>query len=334
MPYEQKTVPVSSLVLDKDNPRFFELKELKGRTKLSDQDLMEELSQDPDIITLMKSIKRSGVKDPIWVKKQEDGKNLVIEGNRRTYILRQLLEEKAAPPDGVHYDVVDAQVFPVDTSETELLLQRVRLQAGKKDWGAFNEALATYELRNTLKLEELDISTELQISIKEVRDRIDNVKQFKAYVKKTGDANPRRYSFFADAPKRVRDWFNEDSKNLSTYFELVAPNKQGFQRIRSVATKGGLRDFATVLDNPDALKGFLDDDEMTVEDALQITKENDITKEMPWVKRVGVLATQFNAMSEEQIERLKEEDKIVRSIKRLSRACESVLQKIGSPSEG
>ena len=149
----------------------------------------------------MKSIKNMGVKDPIWVKKQEDGKNLVIEGNRRTYILRQLLEEKAAPPDGVHYDVVDAQVFPVDTSETELLLQRVRLQAGKKDWGAFNEALATYELRNTLKLEETRYLYRVQISIKEVRDRIDNVKQFKAYVKKTGDANPREHSIFRRRPK-------------------------------------------------------------------------------------------------------------------------------------
>ena len=39
-----------------------------------------------------------------------------------------------------------------------------------------------------------------------------------------------------------------------------------------------------MLDNPDALKGFLDDDEMTVEDALQITKENDITKEMPGLR--------------------------------------------------
>jgi len=144
---EQKYVKTKDLLLDSDNPRFFELRELKGRGKLSQNDLMLELSKDSDLPTLMKSIRRSGVEDPIWVKPVENGKLLVIEGNRRTHILSRLLEEGVTPPSGVKYDVVCANVMPEDTSETELLLQRVILQVGKKAWGPFNEAVATYDLR-------------------------------------------------------------------------------------------------------------------------------------------------------------------------------------------
>ncbi len=332
MVVERRPLSVASLVLDPDNPRFFELRALKGRQKLTESDMMEEIGKDTEIITLMKAIRRSGVKDPIWVKSRPDKKFLVIEGNRRTYILRRLLEEKLTPPEGVRYDVVDANIFGPDTSDTELLLQRVRLQAGKRIWGPFNEALATYELRHKHGLEEEDVASELQISVREVRERMENVILFTDYVKQTGDANPRRFSYFTDAPRRVREWISEDPKNKTKYFELISPHN-GFQRIRSVATKGGLRDFALLLDSPKGLKAFFKDEEMTVEEAVEIVKEHDITKEIPIMKRLGPIAAQLTSLTDDQMIRLKSEDTIVRNIKRLKRACDSILEKLGKDSE-
>jgi hypothetical protein len=332
MPIERRSLRVESLVLDPDNPRFFELKQLKGRKSLKEQDLMEEIGKDTEIITLMKAIRRVGVKDPIWVKTLSGGKYLVIEGNRRTYILRKLLEEKVESPDGVRYDVVDANIFGPETSDTELLLQRVRLQAGKRIWGPFNEALATYELRFTHAMEEEDVAEELQIPIREVRERVENVALFTDYVKQTGDANPRRFSYFTDMPRRVREWIGESPKNRSKYFELISP-KDGFQRIRSVATKGGLRDFALLLDSPKAFKAFLKDDEMTVEEAVEIVKEHDITKEMPFIKKLGAFAAQLTSLTDDQIKRLESEEPIIRNLKRLKHACDGILEKLGKESE-
>ena len=323
----QEEIETKSLLLDSANPRFFELRELKGREKLTQKELTEELEKDSDLPTLIKSIKRSGVKDPIWVKPL-DGKFLVIEGNRRMYILRKLLEEGVTPPKGVRYDVVTANVLPRDTTETELLLQRVRLQAGKKDWGPFNEAVATYDLRFKHLVEEEDIATELQISRREVRQRIKNYKVFLEFVKETGHTNPRRFSFFAEAPKAVKDWIERDEGNKKIYFELIIP-KNGIQRIRSVATKGGLRDFQKMLKYPRILKKFLDAEDMTVEEALDIVKDLDIKAEVPILGKLGGIAAKLSIITEDQIDRLKEDKTLLRGVKRLYKVCKSILEKAG-----
>ncbi|MDP6099582.1 MAG: ParB N-terminal domain-containing protein, partial [Candidatus Thalassarchaeaceae archaeon] len=57
---------------------------LHGRSEFV-QEILEELGNDEQIPTLLKSIKRSGIRNPIWLKDLNDGKYLVIEGNRRTY---------------------------------------------------------------------------------------------------------------------------------------------------------------------------------------------------------------------------------------------------------
>jgi hypothetical protein len=82
------------------------------------------------------------------------------------------------------------------------------------------------------------------------------------FVKATGFADPRRFSFFADAPKPVRDWIDRDEGNKKKYFELITP-QNGIQRIRSVATKGGLRDFQKIIGYDTVLREFLDDKDLT-----------------------------------------------------------------------
>lgn len=324
----QRKVKTESLLLDSENPRFFELRELKGRKNLTQKELMDELEKDSDLPTLMKSIRRSGVKDPIWVKSLENGKNLVIEGNRRTYILRKLLEEGVTPPEGIRYDIVTANVFPPETTETELLLQRVRLQTGKKDWGPFNESVATYDLRHEHLLEEEDIATELQISRREVRQRIKNYKLFLEYTKTTKNPDPRKFSFFADAPKPVTEWIERDEGNKKKYFELITP-KEGIQRIRSVSTKGGLRDFKKILNYPSILKEFLHEEDLTVEEAVDMIKQRDLTVDVPILGRVSKIAANLQTLTDDQIEQLKQNKTLLRGIKRLYKVCKSILEKAG-----
>ena len=322
-----KLIPVKSIVLDPDNPRFFEIMELEGRKNLTEADLMEELEKDPEIPTLSKSIVRNGIKDPIWVLERSDGRYLVIEGNRRTFILRNLIDEQTQAPAGIHYDAVPAYVLPAETLPTELLLQRARLQAGKRMWGPFNEAATTFKLRTDYGMEEEDIADNMQISIREVRDRIENYKLLLQYAKATGDTSPTKYSFFAEAPARVREWYRSSPENLSTYFNLISP-REGFQKIRSATTKGGLRDFKDILDTPEALKKFVRDPNMTVDDALKIVLESDIKKQAPVLKKLPSIARDLNSIEEDQVRKLRKEEAIVRSIKSLQRACERLLAKL------
>src|SRR5207249_184298 len=248
-----QTLKVADLVLDLRNPRLFH----RG-PGLTQQQIEEEiLNNDDDIPLLTKTIQKDGVQDPIWVVPQEDGKYMIVEGNRRVVVLRRLLSERATPPPGVRFDEVRAHVIPQGTPEVQIILQKARLQAGKKAWGAFNEAYLTYQLQQPPHLMAIeDIAVDLKIPIAKVKERIENYKLFTEYVKAMKDDNPKRFAYFAECPPRVREWFKDSQKNKEEYFKLICP-LYGTNKIRSVATRGGLRDFAQVLEDPDALKMLL-----------------------------------------------------------------------------
>ena len=130
--YVTRKVEVKNLLLDPDNPRFLHL-DLEGEVERTQEMLEKEINKDQQTISLLKAIRRSGVKDPIWVQENGKGKYIVFEGNRRTVVLRTLLQEKITPPPGIEYDKVDAYVYPENAEEVEIALMKVRLQTGKKN---------------------------------------------------------------------------------------------------------------------------------------------------------------------------------------------------------
>jgi len=320
-------IKTSDLVLDEDNPRFFHLSH-KNKGKLTQEQIEEEILQnDDDIPLLTKSIQKDGVKDPLWVVKR-NANYVVMEGNRRTVVLKRLLKNQARPPGGVRYDKVKAHVMPSDTPEVELVLQKARLQGGKKAWGAFNEAALTYQLQQPPFLMSVeDIAVDLKIPISKVKERIENYKSYVDYTKETGDDNPKRFAYFAECPPRVREWYRDDSKNKKDYFRLICP-LAGSNKIRSVATRGGLRDFARVLEDPEALKVLLTNAAVTVEEALDLAKDNDVRKAIPFIKRLGPLAMDLRALDQSQLEKLRGEIKFKMDLKAVRLACEEVLQKL------
>lgn len=322
------SIATSDLVLDEDNPRFFHLRH-KNKGNLSQEQIEEEILQnDDDIPLLTKSIQKDGVKDPLWVVKRANGRYVVMEGNRRTVVLKRLVKDHVVPPHGISFERVQAHVLPSDTPEVELVLQKARLQGGKKAWGAFNEAALTYQLQQPPYLMPVeDIAVDLKIPIAKVKERIQNYKAFVEYTKSTGDDNPKRFAYFAECPPRVREWFQDDPTNKTSYFQLICP-LGGANKIRSVATRGGLRDFARVLDDPEALKELLTEPSVTVEDALDMVKDNDIRKGAPFIKRLAPLAMDLRSLDPIQLEKLKGEIKFKVDLKALRSACDEVLMKL------
>ncbi len=328
---ELRDIRTADLVLDTENPRFFHLMHKGTPTSLTQVSIEKEIvDNDDDIPLLTKSIQKSGVRDPIWVIPR-DGKFVVMEGNRRAVVLKRLVKDEVKPPAGIRYDVVQAHVLPSDTAPVALILQKARLQGGKKAWGAFNEAALTYQLKEPPHLMATeDIAVDLKIPISKVRERIENYKLFKEYIEVTGDDNPKRFAYFSDCPVKVREWFRDSEKNKTAFFQLICP-LEGKNKIKSVATRGGLRDFAQVLESPEALDLLLKDNTATVEDALELSKENDIRKAIPFINRLAPLAQDLRSLDAGQLERLKSEVKFRVNLKSLKTACEEVLAKIESP---
>jgi hypothetical protein len=65
-----------------------------------------------------------------------------------------------------------------------------------------------------------------------------------------------------------------------------------------------------------------------LEDALEMAKENDIMKGMPFVKRIEPLAQSLRGLSDNDIAKLRQEQRIKVQLKSLERACAEVISKL------
>ena len=328
-----QTVPVELLKLDLENPRLYSRK-LVGDELVNDSELEQAIADEGEsFIALYKAILKVGVRDPIWVKENSDGTYTVVEGNRRTTVLRKLIENEAPAPDGASFDSVQAHVIDDSVPDLEIKLQKVRLQSGKKAWGVINDAAVVHEFHHELHMALEDISAEMQISVSAVKKLLRSFRLYLEYARKTGDMNSKRFTFFNDAQPKVLDWVEETPRNKNDYYDWITP-VNGKAKIRTAASgRGSLREFGKCLDEPEALELLREDPDATVEDAFEVVKSNDVLKDMTFLKRVLPMAKNLNDLNDSQISRLTSERRIVVLIRSLMSACERALEQIDEMQE-
>lgn len=322
-----KQVEVSSLKLDLDNPRLYHHR-LSGGAPENEAELMEAIDSDPQFKSLLKSIKKSGVMDPIWTVPLDDGSQLVIEGNRRVTCLKQLIDSGVEPPEGVTFLKIQSNVIHPDTSQKDIKLQKARLQTGKAAWGVFNVSALIHEFHNDDLMAIEDIATEMQLSQTEVRKSLDSYSRFVDYSNDTDDHNPKRFSMFDGCPKNVKEWIDDSTQNKTDFHKWINPNEGPKARIRSVSTRGGLRDFSKVVTDPDAIELMRQDNDVTVEEALEVVKQNDVMKDMPFLKQLLPMQAKMNGMTESQKARLTSEPRLKIHLRSLRDACNALLHDI------
>lgn len=325
--YRLELIPTSKLRLDPQNPRFYHL-QLMGTHDLTQDDLNKEIWNEDATITLSKAVAHEGIKAPIVVW-PTDGDYLVIDGNRRVVTVRRLISEGVKSPEGISFSEIRAYVLPKDMPKPEIELLKGVLQMGQRPWGRFNDAAYVRRLREVYKMEFEDIADSLQLSVKEVKERMTNFKLYEEYTQKTRDTDPSRFSYFADAPRSVREWYDASEKNMHTFFDLICPLSPR-HKIRSVATKGGLRDFAKILNDPHALDRLINDPDVTVEDALDTARAKNPMLANPFLKQVGGWATKLKSLESSEIEQLRAEPRFKLELGRLKDACTDLLEKLKS----
>ena len=325
--YKLESVPTKKLRLDPENPRFYHL-QLKGRHELTQDDLNKEIWDEDATITLSKAVAHEGIRNPIVVWPIDDY-FLVIDGNRRVVTVRRLIHEEVKPPEGVSFDHISAYILPRNTPKQEIEVLKGVLQMGQKPWGPFNDAAYVRRLRVVYKMEYEDIAASIQLSVKEIKERMANYSLFEEYTQATKDMDPSRFSYFADAPRPVRDWFESSDRNLNTYFQLICPTSPT-HKIRSVSTKGGLRDFAKILGDAQVLERLISDPDVTVEDALDGARAKNPMLANPFLKQVGGWATKLKGLDGSEIEQLKREPRFKLELGRLKDACTELLERLKS----
>ena len=323
MKFETTFVETKDLKLDLENPRLYH-RRAAGTAPENEQDLEKMISEDNQFNSLKKAIIKSGVMEPIWVQKVDDGKYLVIEGNRRTTCLRRILHEERTPPQGVSYESVRANIIDPSVTELEIKLQKARLQSGKKAWGVANDAAVIHEFHYDLMMDIEDIATEMQISKVKVKKYLKSYKMWLRYIKETSETSTSRFAMFNEMPQPVMKWVEAGPRNLEDYHDWIKPT-DGQARIRSAATRGGLRDFSKVVVDSEAINLLREDPTANVEDAFEVVKSNDILKDMSFLKRVLPMAKQLDDMDDSQRARLANEPRISVHLRSLRDACEVLL---------
>ena len=300
---------------------------LTGSSVLTDRQIEQDiLNNDKDLPELIRSIQAEGVKEAIYVIPIDGNKYRVLEGNRRTVVSRKLSQDNYVNPDrpDLDFSIIRAQVLDKNTSEKEVYKSKVIWQTGKSAWGAYNVAAATYRLRHQFMMSTDDIADVTQTSLREVKLRLKAYDTYQSYAAETGDTHTSRFSFFSkDCPQAVLRWVSESPENQENYFKWINPNNSE-HRIRSVATRGGLRDFKFVIANDHALRGFISNPEMSVEDALDLVRATDVTKGNPWLKQIEKVSKGLNSLEIETIEMIKNENYRPKLVA-LKRSIESVL---------
>lgn len=180
---EKKISLIASKLLDFDpkNPRFYRL-----RGDSSDEKVVEEMLDDEGVQDLMSSIGQQGYfpGEPLLVAPGQNGRLIVVEGNRRLTAVK-LLNGELLPPRrksrSVALIVGEAKFRPTEIpciqyeSRDEILRYLgYRHITGIKEWDALSKARYLADLRETF-YKDLDAHTALRTIAKEIGSRADAV---------------------------------------------------------------------------------------------------------------------------------------------------------------
>ena len=220
-------ISVNDLMLDCKNIRFGHL-----GTSLTETQIEEHLWEEEDCRILYKQIVHDRqVYQPLYVKKNDDGKYIVKEGNRRLVTLRKINADiKSNKLKGFEADAfskVRCFVLNATDKEIEFFLGTIHV-TGPKEWATANKAMHIYNLMDVWGEPREAVAEELGLT----KGRIDTyylafkaTRDFgKRYAAGDGGKYVRKYSYFDELYKSrdLRQWLDSDSNNLDLFMQWLA----------------------------------------------------------------------------------------------------------------
>jgi hypothetical protein len=255
-----ETLPVLEVALDAANPRIAKWIEMYGGDITGEQMSMALGAADDSegeggttFRSLREAIRTSGgIIHPIIVNKESSGRHVVIEGNTRTLIYREFLEQGASGD----WSKIPAMTYD-DLSPSDV--DAIRLQAhlvGPRAWDPYSKAKYLNHLRNS---EHLTYSQIVDLSggrTREVQDYIaayhDMEKHYRPLLNSDDEFDPTRFSSFVEFQrKRIMEavmtaGFTKDHFAKWVKDHLLSPQST-------------VRSLPGILENPRAKETFLRD---------------------------------------------------------------------------
>jgi len=324
-----RNIPINELLLDTDNPRLY-AKRRSGNLVELQPEIRADLLMKNSVGGLKRSILRDGLREPIYVQyRSEFGKYVVIEGNTRAAIHKQIVEngETSETIPELSFDKIKSHVVKQDVAQSELSVMKVIWQTGKAEWGKCERAMLMHEQHHDFGFPIADIAVHFQCAKGDVETDLRALATLKQYEAHTGDEDTQKFSFFSkECPAKVRKWYEGNEAEKSNYFDYISKG-----RIPGVAIRGGLRDFAKFVDNSTVMAEFASNPELTVEDGVALMVETDLLASFKWMKNLSKYTNDMYKLANPRYqELLRENDDLKTELKALSRALTQLINIVES----
>ena len=254
-----------------------------------------------EIRDLIDSFKENGYLpvDQIQVKKIDDKKFVVIEGNRRVAALKYLQNEyetnfiDLGKLDEKYFTALPVVMYDNDDEAMHKVLMGLKHISGNKKWPAINQAQLIRSLIEDHKMNEQQIKSSIGISTIELRASQRALNLIDVYKNSDYGDNfeSSRYSVFREVikNKNVRDWLEADGD-----FNYETLNKSNLERLFSWISEEAFESYEPSFDND----VDIDDDEYNQELYDPITTIHEpIIKTALEVRELGKIIKDENAVT-------------------------------------
>jgi hypothetical protein len=286
MKLRKETVSLNNLLLDPNNPRFADISDESLNipiARFTEEEVQKHafdkmMNPKFDVLSLANSVETVGFLpvDNVVARELNNGKFVVIEGNRRTtalkYIVRQYnLGQNLMTKEKID-DISTLDILVVDTLEDDQesigkIIQGIRNVSGIKEWDAYQKAQFISDMIG--KGKEADtISKMIGMSVRDINryyKTYSAMAQFRADEEFGSKWKHSYFSHFDEILRRpaLREYFGWDEDNYRfnnqteyrRFYDWIIPDEEGNVTISDVHQ---IRTLVNFIDDPKALN-YLDD---------------------------------------------------------------------------
>jgi hypothetical protein len=357
----EAVVPVQSLYLDPNNPRFADLQDRLqpvAQDRVTEQGVQDKalariLDDRFEVDQLKDSIRSIGflTVDRLVVTPLTEGRYVVIEGNRRLGAIKSLLEDhkngEADLSDLVQSSLREIPVLSIDEPDLAKrehfarVLQGVRHVAGIRPWGPYQQAQVV-----ALMLDDGKDQAEICEVLGLPKRRINILRRcFRALEQMRQDddygdkAKPSLFSAFDEAFKlpTVRDewlgweddngrFLNEQQRKLLYSWLVGAEDEDGNKHAPKINDPKEIRKLPQLMTDSVRFKQFCDNPALSLDDAMQGVAAP--APSIPWREHFQKLLTILNQVPAVDLESASDTDEAL--LRRVKEVCDLHLRIINS----
>ena len=290
-----KIIDIDNILLDPNNPRFFDIEDhQRVDSERYTENIVQEMALNKllgnktfDIVQLKDSLKVNGYVplEKVVVRQYDTKYALVIEGNRRIAAIKSVIndyfkgiviidEEVIKSLEKIEVLVLEVEAAGENINQTwdELIIQGIRHISGTKEWGAYQKARFIVSLKDQYDKDFSTISSSLGLGPR-VTTRY--YKTFKALKQMMDDetygefARPSLFTHFEEMIKspNIKEWLGWDvekcvfcdSENLEIMHSLISEtiNDDGEAIEPKLPAHTDVRNFSRIIHNKKAKSMFL-----------------------------------------------------------------------------